>query len=238
MCIAARPLRSIAGAAVNVVVTGASRGLGLGFVQHYLRNGHRTWACFRQEPGGLSELSDDLLSLVQWDVRQATPHDDAGLPDRVDLLINNAGIYGPGKGGQSLDRVTPQAMLRVFDVDCVGALRVVQFLKGQLIAARGVVANVSSKMGSSGDNTSGGSYAYRAAKAALAITSKSMAIDLGGLGVRVITLHPGWVRTDMTERSGLIDVAESVAGMAEVIGRVDDYAPGSFIAFDGKSVPF
>ena len=104
--------------------------------------------------------------------------------------------------------------------------------------AGGVVANVSSKMGSSGDNTSGGSYAYRAAKAALVIVSKSMAIDLGPRGVRVITLHPGWVRTDMTDHNGLIDVDQSVGGMARVIECVSDYELGAFVAFDGQVVPF
>ena len=129
-------------------------------------------------------------------------------------------------------------MLEVFHVDCVGPLRVVQFLKERIIKARGVIANISSKMGSSADNSSGGAYAYRAAKAALVIVSKSMAMDLQPDGVRVISLHPGWVKTDMTHHSGLIDVETSVAGMASVIEHVNDCEPGSFVAFDGQRVPY
>ena len=129
-------------------------------------------------------------------------------------------------------------MLEVFDVDCAGPLRVVQTLLTRLRRARGTIANVSSKMGSSADNSSGGCYAYRAAKAALVIVSKSMAIDLAPDGVRVITLHPGWVRTDMTGHGGLIDAATSAAGMARVIARADRYEPGAFVAFDGKIVPY
>jgi NAD(P)-dependent dehydrogenase (short-subunit alcohol dehydrogenase family) len=120
----------------------------------------------------------------------------------------------------------------------VGPLRVVQALKDRVAAARGVIANLSSKMGSSSDNSSGGSYAYRAAKAALVIVSKSMAIDLATAGVRVITLHPGWVRTDMTDHGGLVDVPESVAGMASVIARIGDYEPGALVAFDGRVIPY
>ena len=227
---------------MNVVVTGASRGLGLGFVRHYLGVGHEVWGCFREVPAGLAGFGNPRLHAVRWDVRHhlsSQGFEDAAFPERVDLLINNAGIYGsPGEDDQSIEGVTETSMREVFDVDCVGPLRVVQQLLPNLVRARGVVANVSSKMGSSGDNTSGGSYAYRAAKAALVIVSKSMAIDLGPRGVRVITLHPGWVRTDMTEHNGLIDVEQSVSGMAQVIECVNDYEPGAFVAYDRQVVPF
>jgi len=222
---------------MNVWITGANRGIGLGFVRHYLARGDDVWACYRRDPGGLTALATERLHLRHWDVaRDDAP--DQGPSETIDILINNAGIYGPEKDGQSLEKITPAAMLEVFNVDCVGPLRVVQHLKDRLIAAKGVIANVSSKMGSSTDNTSGGTYAYRAAKAALVIVSKSMAVDLAPLGVRVISLHPGWVRTDMTHQSGLIDVEESVAGMARVIAHADDYEPGRFIAFDGRVVPY
>ncbi|ATX80992.1 short chain dehydrogenase [Mariprofundus ferrinatatus] len=140
--------------------------------------------------------------------------------------------------GQSLAKVTGETMLQVFNIDCVGPLRVVQRLAERVAVAKGVIANVSSKMGSSEDNSSGGTYAYRAAKAGLVIVSKSMAVDLAPLGVQVITLHPGWVATDMTGNSGLIDVDTSVAGMCRVINEARDYSPGQFIAFDGKVVPY
>ena len=222
---------------MNVLITGANRGLGLGFVKHYLSKGCEVWACYRQEYEQLQCLASDKLHLLQWDVGS----DDApvgDLPDKIDLLINNAGIYGPSKGGQSLDEITPDGMMEVFNVDCVSALRVVQRLKSRVIAAQGKIANISSKMGSSGDNSSGGTYAYRAAKAALVIVSKSMAVDLAPDGVRVMTLHPGWVQTDMTHHSGLIDVKTSVMGMTDVIAHIDDYEAGQFIAFDGQVVPY
>ena len=222
---------------MNVLITGANRGLGLGFTEHYLQQGDEVWACYRNDPGGLSGLSDKHLQLLQWDIC-APLEKDTELPDTIDLVINNAGIYGPTKDGQSLDKVTSEIMRQVFEVDCIGPLNVVQALKDRVIRAGGIIANVSSKMGSTADNTSGGTYAYRAAKAALVIVSKSMAADLAPFGVRVITLHPGWVRTDMTGQTGLIDVETSVAGMTKIISRAEDYEPGSFIAFDGQQVPY
>lgn len=222
---------------MNVLITGANRGLGLGFVHHYLEQGHQVWACFRSDAGDLSAMQSDSLHLICWDVgTDAEPEGE--LPEYIDLLINNAGIYGPGKDGQSLQNITSGAMLEVFNIDCVGPLRVVQKLAGHLAAAQGVVINISSKMGSSGDNNSGGTYAYRAAKAGLGIVSKSMAVDLANHGVHVITLHPGWVMTDMTGQTGLIDVHTSVSGMADVITRARDYPAGLFIAYDGKIVPY
>lgn len=125
----------------------------------------------------------------------------------------------------------------MFNVDCLGPLRVVKLLHPRL-ANGAIIANISSKMGSSADNSSGGTYAYRAAKAALVIVSKSMAVDLAPAGVHVITLHPGWVRTDMTHHTGLIDIATSVAGMSNVITHAREYTPGQFVAFDGQVIPY
>jgi len=222
---------------MNILITGANRGLGLGFVRHYLAKGAQVWACYRTDMGDLANIESPALHVVQWDVSC----DDAPqgkLPKSIDILINNAGIYGPYNDGQSLVGVTSECMSEVFNVDCVGPLRVVQRLKDRVITGQGVIANLSSKMGSTSDNSSGGSYAYRAAKAALVIVSKSMAVDLKDDGVRVITLHPGWVETDMTHHSGLIDVATSIAGMTHVIDHVNDYDTGAFVAFDGAVVPY
>ena len=129
-------------------------------------------------------------------------------------------------------------MHEVFDVDCVAPLRVVQTLLPRLRRPGAIIANISSKMGSSSDNTSGGTYAYRAAKAALIIVSKSMAVDLQDEGINVITLHPGWVRTDMVGFTGLIEVSESVEGMISVIDNINDYTPGDLVAFDGSVIPY
>ncbi|NWF37533.1 SDR family oxidoreductase [Mariprofundus sp. NF] len=222
---------------MNVVITGANRGLGLGFVKHYLQQSASVWACYRSDAGELASIASERLHTVRWDVG-SDEHPQGELPESIDLLINNAGIYGPGKDGQSLNKVTGKAMLEVFNIDCVGPLRVVQLLADRVIVAQGVIANLSSKMGSTSDNSSGGTYAYRAAKAGLVIVSKSMAVDLAPHGVHVITLHPGWVATDMTHNSGLIDVATSVAGMTDVISDARDFAAGEFVAFDAQIVPY
>jgi len=222
---------------MNILITGANRGLGLGFVQYYLAQGHVVWACSRSVADTLTAMACEHLHPIIWDV-SADAEPVGALPESIDILINNAGIYGPGKGGQALETISTEAMQEVFNVDCIGPLRVVQRLRERVIAAHGMIANISSKMGSSADNSSGGTYAYRAAKAALVIVSKSMAMDLAPYGVHAITLHPGWVQTDMTHQTGLIDIPTSVAGMAQVIANGRDYSAGQFIAFDSQLVPY
>ena len=223
---------------MNVLITGANRGIGLSFVEHYLEQGATVWACYRTDASKLEKLACDQLHLIQWDVTSPAPSQ-GSLPAQLDLLINNAGIYGPAKqAGQSLDSVTPQTMLEVFEVDCVGPINVVQALRPALAVKGGRIANVSSKMGSSADNSSGSCYAYRAAKAALVITSKSMAIDLAPEGIKVITLHPGWVSTDMTNHGGEIDTQTSVTGMCKVIDQIDNYPMGAFVDYQGELIPF
>ncbi len=221
---------------MNIVITGANRGIGLEFVRQYLAAGDEVWACHRDNMGGLQQLNSDALHAVYWDVTQELSSETAAkLPDNIDILINNAGIYG---GQQQLDQISADMMHKVFDVDCVAPVKVVQSLWRHVAKVNGRIANLSSKMGSSADNNSGGCYAYRAAKAALVICSKSMAIDLQEQGVQVVTLHPGWVMTDMTSHSGLIDVQTSVSGMRKVIDRIADYELGAFVAFDGQQIPF
>ncbi len=226
---------------MNIVIIGANRGIGLGFVHYYLAQGHALWASHRQSVAGLADIDLPQLQRFYWDSCEQHTESDLtalGLPEKIDLLINNGGIYGPDSSGQDIDQITSEAMQEVFMVDAVGPLMTSQALRSRVIRARGRIANLSSKMGSSGDNSSGGNYAYRAAKAALVIIGKSLAIDLSSQGVRVITLHPGWVRTDMTHQSGLIDIEESVRGMAQVIDQISNYPPGAFVAFDGQKIPY
>ena len=106
--------------------------------------------------------------------------------------------------------------------------------KGQLKK----IASLTSKMGSIDDNSGGGEYIYRSSKTALNMVMKSLSIDLKPYDLSVITLHPGWVRTDMGGPNGLIDVDESVAGMKRQIDKLTIRNSGQFIAYDGKKIPW
>jgi NAD(P)-dependent dehydrogenase (short-subunit alcohol dehydrogenase family) len=223
----------------NILVTGANRGLGLGFVKYYLNRGDRVWATYRSKAGSLEGLESSALVLLKWDVTEPLAEtEQVKLPDEINLLINNAGIYGAKNGGQDVNSIGQQDMLQVFKIDAVAPLMTVQSLLPRLKKGRATIANMSSKMGSAADNDSGGVYAYRAAKSALNIISRSLAVDLKNDNINVICLHPGWVQTDMTNQTGLINVETSVAGLSSVIDNVGSYEPGAFVAFDGTGVPY
>lgn len=223
----------------KILITGANRGIGLGFVKHYINQGDQVWATYRADATPLLRLNTTACHPVHWDVNQPLSEQEAAkLPAELDLLINNAGIYGAAGEGQSLENISAPEMLDVFRTDAVAPLQVVKTLLPRLKQGQAVIANMSSKMGSSGDNSSGGVYAYRAAKAALCIISRSLAVDLAADNIRVVCLHPGWVQTDMTGQTGLVDVATSVTGLASVIEHIDQYPPGAFVAYDGQIVPY
>ena len=98
------------------------------------------------------------------------------------------------------------------------------------------LVTLSSKMGSIDDNTSGGSYMYRSTKTAINSVMKSLSIDLQPVGIAVVTLHPGWVETDMGGPNALINTQTSVAGLRNVIDGLNLANTGRFIAYDGKEI--
>ena len=100
------------------------------------------------------------------------------------------------------------------------------------------VALITSRMGSIADNDSGGSYGYRMSKAALNAAGVSLAQDLAARGIAIAILHPGYVRTDMTGQSGLIDTDESVAGLLQRINELNAQNSGTFWHTNGEVLPW
>ena len=224
----------------TVFITGASRGLGLEFARQYAAEGWRVLATCRapaQAPA-LNAVAGDVTVLALDVADRAAV---AGLPalvgdGAIDILINNAGIYGRG---QSLGRIDYAGWENVLRTNVLGPIGVTEALLPNLMrATRARIALMSSKMGSIADNTSGGTYAYRSSKAALNAAGRSLAHDLAGEGIAVIMLHPGWVRTDMGGAGGLIDAPESVAGLRRVIAGAEMRHSGHFYAYDGTEIPW
>jgi len=127
----------------------------------------------------------------------------------------------------------------VFRVNTMAPLRMAERFVAQVARSeRRLIANVSSRMGSIGDNSRGGSYIYRSSKAALNMVVKSLSADLAGRGIAVVAFHPGWVQTDMGGPEAAITAAESVAGMRAVIERLGPADNGKFFDYDGSEIPW
>ena len=218
----------------NAIVTGANRGIGLQLCHALKDRGYTVTALCRQRGDALAGLG--INTHENYDVTDVAAIDafaQSVEPGSVDLLINNAGILR----GMSLDNLDLDSAREQFEVNALGPLRVTHSLLHALKDGAKIVL-VTSRMGSIADNDSGGSYGYRMSKAALNAAGVSLARDLRGRGIAVAILHPGYVRTDMTGQSGLIDTDESVAGLLERIDELNLENSGSFWHTNGELLPW
>jgi len=218
----------------NVIVTGANRGIGLQLCGALKERGYTVTALCRQPSDALADLGINVHE--NYDVTDGAAIDEFARtvePGTVDLLINNAGILH----GTTLEDLDLESVRRQFEVNALAPLRVTR----SLLPAFGEgakIALITSRMGSIADNDSGGSYGYRMSKAALNAAGMSLARDLHARGIAVAILHPGYVRTDMTGQSGLIDTDESVAGLLQRIDELDLNNTGTFWHTNGEILPW
>jgi NAD(P)-dependent dehydrogenase (short-subunit alcohol dehydrogenase family) len=229
----------------TVLVTGANRGLGLEFARQYAANGWQVFAACRA-PGSARDLqkiakaNEGRVHLLAMDVSDTTSVRAAAGAlggEAIDLLVNNAGIGGPRD--ERLGRLDYSAWERVLDVNTLGPMRVVEAFLENVAKSRGKkIVTITSGMGSIGDNTSGGSYAYRTSKAAVNMVTKSLSVDLAPRGIICIVMSPGWVRTDMGGPRGTLTPEESVKAMREVIAGLKPGDTGKFFNYNGKNYPW
>ena len=225
----------------TVLVTGANRGLGLGFCRAYAGDGWDVIALARNNSPDLEALDGGavqvlLLDLCNDDDLPALPDRFAGRP--LDLLINNAGRMAEPKR-QSFGQFDRAVWRDVFDINLFTPMRLVELLLPNLErVTRPRIVNLSSTLGSLQLNDDGGLYAYRASKAGLNAITKSLAVDLADRGIIAVALNPGWVRTDMGGPNAELDIEASVQGMRRVIDglRVED--SGKFLSWDGRELPW
>ncbi|CAM2006245.1 SDR family oxidoreductase [Acanthopleuribacter pedis] len=229
----------------TVLITGANRGIGLEFVKQYLQEGARVLATCRDPQKAkaltaLKEMGD--LQVAALDVTQPEQVDAAAerwRDQKIDLLLNNAGVYGPRNSFGANDIEADMAAWEtVFRVNTMAPLRVALAFQNQVAAAKGTMAFITSKMGSIADNTSGGSIIYRTSKSALNMTVKSLSIDLAPRGISCVLFHPGWVLTDMGGPNALIDVTTSVGGMRAKIDQLTTKDRGKYFNYDGREIPW
>ena len=233
--------------AKNILITGANRGIGLEFVRQYASQGHTIYATSRDNyrSAELRQLKEryesgqvHILPLEVTDEASRSNFKDMLGDVPIHLFIQNAGIYGPR--GLPIEEVDESVWLQVLHVNTVSPLKMVALLRSNLNAAKNgaIIGMLSSKMGSNADNSSGGNYPYRSSKAALNCVSKSLAVDLAAENIRVVALHPGWVKTDMGGPNALIDTKTSVQGLIHVLSNLTQEQSGLFINFDGKVIPW
>jgi NAD(P)-dependent dehydrogenase (short-subunit alcohol dehydrogenase family) len=222
----------------NLLLTGANRGIGLEFARQYAADGWRVIATCR-DPARAEALRQvkGKVDIHALDVTDFAAVERLGKElhgETIDLLIANAGIYGPR--GPSIDRIDGAAWSEVFRVNSMAPLAVAAAFRRQLARGEGKTAiAISSRMGSVAANE-GGNYIYRSSKAALNMVWNCFAKEHPDL--IAVVLHPGWVRTDMGGDSAPVAPTDSAAGMRKVIAGLKKADSGRFFDYTGEALPW
>lgn len=219
----------------TVLITGASRGLGRELAQLYASEGWRVIACVR---GATSfDASVETQSLDVSDPSSIAALGKALEGIALDVLINNAGVRGDTGGLSTLDG---DDFVKVMRINALAPLLLARALRPNLLAGESrVIANISSRAGSLAEGTlddDDGDYAYRCSKAALNMATVKLAQDFCKDGIAVLSLHPGWVKTDMGGDEAQVPLETSAAGLKTIIDGAGMADSGSFRSYDGRRI--
>lgn len=220
----------------TILIAGASRGIGLEMVRQAKARGDHVIASVRT-PGSaatLADIADEVLTFNVTDEDQMQAA--AGNLGPIDILVCNAGIYR-GRGGLDGDDTGLDAWSDVLATNVAGPFMTARAFLSNIEKAGGKIAIISSRMGSSA-LAPGGSYLYRASKAAVTNVACNLAAELKPRGVAVGSYHPGWVRTDMGGSSADISVEQSASGLLTRFDALSLETSGVFEDYAGKAIPF
>jgi NAD(P)-dependent dehydrogenase (short-subunit alcohol dehydrogenase family) len=219
------------------LVTGASRGLGAEFVRQLRTAAHTVIAAVRH-PDRAPDAASAGARVVSLDVARPETFEAfaASLAAPIDVLVNNAGVAAEDA---SLASVTAEILEDVFRPNVFGLALLTRALMPSLRAGgRRTIVNVSSSLGSLANTQGGFSYAYCASKAALNMLTVQMHKELAADGFTVVSLDPGWNRTDMGGSRAPLDPKDTVRGMVTVMERLGRDDSGKFLGYDGEIRPW
>lgn len=219
---------------MNVVITGASRGIGLSLTELALKKRHRVLAVARSATPELESLSKDKnLFVLHLDL--STPDSHLKIREAlepwpcVDVLVNNAGVL--------LEDSSREEFERSFLINATVPFFITRALLDKLRKSeKPLSVQITSQMGSIEDNSSGGYYSYRSSKAALNMIFKSFSVDEPWL--TSLQVHPGWVQTRMGGSGAPIPPHQSAKGIWELIDKSTPEFNGAFLNYLGHSLPW
>jgi NAD(P)-dependent dehydrogenase (short-subunit alcohol dehydrogenase family) len=217
---------------MKILVTGANRGLGLCLTLLFLERGDTVFACRRRSSDGLKALGKKYpghLKEIPMDVASESSVRTAArkvlkMTDSLDILVNNAAIYDARVENNEIGRVDLASALRTFRVNSLGPLAVSKYFFGSVLKSKGIIVDVSSEAGSIGQAGRDRTFGYCMSKAALNMQAKLLANHSRDKGIRVLAVHPGWLRTDMGGKEATLDPMESAAGILKLLDHPP--APG------------
>jgi NAD(P)-dependent dehydrogenase (short-subunit alcohol dehydrogenase family) len=220
---------------MSILITGANRGVGLALAELAVSNGESVIGTYRgpQKPA-VPGIDWQNLEITEPDSHHQLAVRLEGKP--ISLLVCNAGVYL--EKGQSLETGYAKPLWDdTFAVNVTGVFMTIQAILPNILLGKGKIAIISSQMGSD-TRAPGGSYIYRASKAAALNLGRNLATDLKPKGISVGIYHPGWVQTDMGGSGADISVAQSARGLTERFAALSLATTGCFETWDGTAHPF
>ena len=222
------------------LITGANRGIGLALVKAYAGRRDKVFACIRatSDRGDLDAFArakPNWVEIIEMDVSDPAQ---IGRVRRkleaepIDVLINNAGVGGPER--QSAADMDFDGLEETLRVNTLAPLRVALAFLPNVKAARGRIITVSSQMGATG--ASSDHLAYRVSKQAVNRLMRGLATELKPLGIPVLIVHPGWVKTEMGGEGAQLSPEDSAANLLKLIDKLDIASTGRFLAWNGKEL--
>lgn len=228
----------------TIFISGANRGMGLEFVKQYLDDGWYVIASCRHprkanELYALKENAPKRLSIHALDVTDEKQIQQLAdkVTDPIDILLNNAGIYGPS--GIHIGHVTKHHWQEVLTTNTIAPILVSQaFIPHVKASSRKIIASMSTQMASITENYTGRSYIYRSSKAGLNAAMKSLSVDLLDDDISVVLLNPGWVKTRMGGENAPQPIDETVSSLRNLLSIISIAETGQFLNYDGKEIPW
>lgn len=217
---------------MKVLIIGANKGIGLALTQKFIKEGHSVTSTCRNPSAELIESGARVITDIEV-TSQNSINKLASEIDSIDILIHCAGVLI----SDGLTHLNIQDIKKQFEINTIAPLMVVSTLQDKMVSG-GKIGLISSRMGSISDNNSGGQYGYRISKTGLNAIGRSLAHDLKADNKTVILLHPGYVRTQMTNGNGLIDPPESAAGLYKIMMEKTIEQTGTFWHTNGEELPW
>ena len=230
----------------RVFITGSNRGIGLALAQHLAEAGHTVFAAARRPEQAsalyaLARRHAGRVHVVPLDVTdeaaiRAAAQRVQAVAHGLDWLINNAGVLARDERWDTLD---PAAMQDAFRVNAIAPLIVAKHFVPLLRQGQApLICQMTSVMGSIALTEGGGYYSYRGSKAALNMMSVVLAHELRPLGITVVLMHPGWVRTDMGGAAAPLAPKTSAQGIVRVLEGLTLADSGRFLTWEGRELPW
>lgn len=219
---------------LQALIIGASRGIGLGLSKELQQRGWAVSATRRLLAGAEESPEIKWLTLDINNLQQSTTFGQMLPLEQFDVIVVNAGVYGPDH--QSVSSTTQDELLSLFMTNTFSPIRIANAVLPSLKANTGVLAFTSSKLASLNENPHADMPLYSASKSALNMLTRTLLPATESRGLTLLSLHPGWVQTELGGAAAPLTVQESVQGLANVLGNYQGKGGHHFVDYSMQNL--